>query len=131
MAARAVLVDSSFYIDRLRKRIDPLEELASAPPEWDITTCGVVIMEVCRGLRHLKERRRFEEAFSVMAFVPTSNKLWQKAADLAWTLDRQGQTMQVTDLLIATHALHVDAAVLTFDSDFENVPSLEVLDSVG
>ena len=66
-----------------------------------------------------------------MAFVPTSNKLWQQATELAWSLDRQGRTMQVTDLLIATHALHVDAAVLTFDSDFGNVPSLEVLSSVG
>lgn len=131
MAARPVLVDSSFYIDRLRKGMDPLAELAAAPPEWDFITCGVVVLEVCRGFRNPKERRRFEDAFAVMSFVPTSNKLWQRAADLAWKLDRQGLVMQATDLLIATHALHVDAAVLTFDGDYHRVPSLEVLDAVG
>ena len=59
------------------------------------------------------------------------NKLWQRATNLAWKLDRQGLVMQATDLLIATHALHVDAAVLTFDSDYKKVPSLEVLNAVG
>ena len=131
MAARAVLVDSSFYIDRLRKKLDPLQELAAAPSEWDIITCGMVVLEVCRGLRGPKERKRFEDAFSVMAFVPTSNKMWQRATDLAWKLDRQGIIMQATDVLIASHALHVDAAVLTFDGDYKRVPALEVLNEVG
>jgi predicted nucleic acid-binding protein len=131
MAARPVLVDSSFYIDRLRKGVDPLAELAAASPEWDIITCGMVILEVCRGFRSTRERKRFEDAFSVMAFVPTSNRVWQRATDLAWKLDRQGLVMQATDLLIATHALHVDAAVLTFDNDYKRVPSLEVLDAIG
>jgi predicted nucleic acid-binding protein len=131
MAARPVLVDSSFYIDRLRKGVDPLAELAAAPPEWEMITCGMVILEVCRGFRSTRERKRFEDAFSVMAFVPTSNRVWQRATDLAWKLDRQGLVMQATDLLIATHALHVDAAVLTFDNDYKRVPSLEVLDAIG
>lgn len=130
MAARAVLVDSSFYIDRLRKGMDPLAELASAPPEWDFVTCGMVVLEVCRGFRNPKDRKRFEDALAAMAFVPTSNKVWLRANDLAWKLDRQGLIMQATDLLIATHALHVDAAVLTLDGDFNRVPALEVLNAV-
>ena len=108
-----------------------MAELAAAPPEWDIITCGVVVLEVCRGFRSPKERKRFEDAFSVMAFVPTTNKMWQRATELAWKLDRQGLVMQATDLLIATHALHVDAAVLTFDGDYGRVPSLEVLNTIG
>lgn len=131
MAAKAVLVDSSYYIGRFRNGVDPLEDLADAPEDWEIVTCGVVAMEVGRGFRRRAERQRFENAFAVMAFVPTSNKIWKRALDLAWTLDRRGVVMQVTDLLIAAHALHVDAAVLTFDSDYNRVPGLEVLHRIG
>jgi len=47
--------------------------------------------------------------------------------ELAWKLDREGKGMQVTDLVIATCALQVEATVLTLDSDFLRVPSLDVV----
>jgi predicted nucleic acid-binding protein len=130
MAARAALVDSSFFIGRMRANADPLAELNAASEDWEIVTCGMVVLEVCRGFKHESQRRKYEQAFSLMCYVPTHNRIWQRAAQLAWMLDRKGLYMQPTDLLIATHALHVDAAVLTHDSDFERVPGLRVIDSL-
>ena len=126
----SVLVDSSFYISRLRKGLDPLQELADLSDEWEVVTCGIVVVEVCRGFKTEKLRQRFERAFSTMIFVPTTPKVWHEAMDLAWRLDRQGQIMQVTDLTIAACALHVDAAVVTLDSDFERVPNLQVFNEL-
>lgn len=126
----SVLVDSSFYISRLRTGRDPLEELAAMPDDWEIVTCGVVVMEVCRGFKTEKLRQRFERAFSTMIFIPTTPKLWNEAMNLAWELDRQGKIMQITDLTIAACALHVDAAVVTLDSDFQRVPNLQVFNEL-
>ncbi len=123
----SLLVDSSFYIDRLRKGKDPLDELAALSADWEIITCGVVIMEVCRGLRLPKARDRFLKAFSTMIMIPTTPKLWSKAMDLAWRLDREGKIVQVTDLVIAACALEVEAWVLTKDSDFQRIPGLDLL----
>ena len=122
----SVLVDSSFYISRLRAGVDPLQELAQISEDWEIVTCGVVTMEVCRGFKTEKLRQRFEQVFATMILIPTTPKLWHHAMELAWKLDRQGKIMQVTDLIIAACALHVDAAVLTLDSDFKRVPNLQV-----
>jgi len=94
--------------------------------EWEIITCGVVVTEVLRGFKSLKARDRFERAFSTMIFIPTTPKLWFQIMDLAWGQDRKGNIMQVTDLTIAACALHVDATVLTLDSDFLRVPQLNV-----
>jgi predicted nucleic acid-binding protein len=123
----SALVDSSFFIDRLRRGLDPLEELAAWSDEWEFLTCGVVQIEVLRGLKHPGARQRMQESMDCMLYVPTLNSIWEKARDLAWKLDRGGKAMQVTDLLIATCALESDAQVLTLDSDFERVPGLRVI----
>jgi predicted nucleic acid-binding protein len=46
---------------------------------------------------------------------------------LAWELDRQGDVLPLTDLVIASCALRIDAAVLTLDHHFALVPGLRVL----
>lgn len=126
----SLLVDSSYFIDCLRAGADPLEALSAASEEFEIITCGVVVVEVCRGFRLEKARQRFERAFSTMIFVPTTPKLWYKITDLAWRIDRSGKTMQVTDLTIAACALEVDATVVTKDSDFTRVPGLTVVSEI-
>jgi predicted nucleic acid-binding protein len=130
MPGRA-LVDSSFFIDRLRTGLDPIEELAAWSDDWEFLTCGVVRMEVLRGLKHKAAHRRMAEFMGCMLYVPTLNAVWERAADLAWKLDREGKAVQVTDLLIATCALEAEAAVLTFDSDFVRVPELRAIRSLG
>lgn len=65
--------------------------------------------------------------FDVMRRVPTIEKVWALATDLAWKLDRQGIAMPSQDLLIASCALHIGAAVLSDDAHFLQVPELTVL----
>jgi predicted nucleic acid-binding protein len=122
-----VLVDSSFYIDRLRAGEDPFEEFERHADETDFMTCGIVMTEVLRGVKIPKARDRMKNLMDVMLYLPTSNSIWERAAKLAWELDRKGRPMQVTDLVIAVCALEVDAFVLTFDSDFDRVPGLRLL----
>lgn len=123
----SLLADSSFYISRLKQGKDPLAELAAISEEWEVVTCGVVVVEVCRGFKNERMRERFERAFSTMIMIPATPKIWRRAMELAWKLDREGKAMQVTDLVIATCALQVEATVLTLDSDFLRVPSLDVV----
>jgi hypothetical protein len=130
MAGRA-LVDSSFFIGRLRAGGDPLQELAGYSDDWELLTCGVVQVEVLRGMKQKKTHQRMAEYMGCMFYVPTLNGVWERAGALAWSLDRLGRGMQVTDLLIASCALESDAAVLTFDSDFFNVPDLRTLSALG
>jgi len=126
MAGRA-LVDSSFFIGWLRSGGDPLEVLAGHSEEWELLTCGVVQVEVLRGMKQKKAYQRMADYMGCMLYVPTLNAVWERATALAWDLDRLGRGMQVTDLLIASCALESEAAVLTFDSDFANVPDLRTL----
>lgn len=68
---------------------------------------------------------------SVMVYLQATSRVWERATDLAWKLDRRGVTLPSPDLLIAALALEANAAVLTADRHFSEVPGLSVLESLG
>jgi predicted nucleic acid-binding protein len=127
----AVLVDSSFFIQRLRDRIDPLLELSTYADTWDLATCGMVKLEVCRGLRVPVMRSRYAARFAEMIYAPTNQITWERAAILAYELDKGGNTIPAPDLVIAACAMAIDAPILTFDRHFQLVPGLQVLDRLN
>lgn len=126
--ANLILPDSSYFITHAREGVDPFQKLRAHADEWEFATCGIVLMEVCRGRRDPNVYRRFRERFSVMIFVSSTSSTWERATQLAWSLDRQGIVIPATDILIAATALHAGAAVLTYDAHFRQIPGLEVLD---
>jgi predicted nucleic acid-binding protein len=122
-----ILVDSSVYIRLMRQRLDPVAVLFEHYDTVNLVTCGMVRLEVMRGMREPRAAKRLEDFFAIMQYVPTDERLWHEATDLAWRIDRSGQTIQATDALIAASALRKSASVLTLDSDFQRVPGLHVL----
>ena len=122
-----VLVDSNVFIDQLRQGLDPMSELLQRYPLTDLVTCGVIKAEVLRGVKSLKARDRLAELFEVMRYVQTNDRLWDEAWELAWSLDRQGRILPLTDLVIASCALKEGAKVLTSDRHFDHIPHLTVL----
>lgn len=126
----AVLVDSCVYITLLRERRDFAVELLQRTALEDLAICGMVHMEVLRGIKIPKVKTRLTEFFSVLQNVPTDNRIWQEATETAWQLGRMGITLPAQDILIATCARRIGAAVLTFDRHFEEIPSLRVYRSI-
>jgi predicted nucleic acid-binding protein len=130
MAAGAVLVDSSFYIGLARKGQDPLQALAYTAVDRDLVVCGIVRCEVARGIRHPKVLKQFQSFWDVMVNVQADNRVWASVEELAWRLDRQGHILPLTDLIIASCAMCIDATVLTFDHHFELIPGLRFTDKI-
>jgi predicted nucleic acid-binding protein len=124
--ASLILPDSNFYINSARDGRDPFKELAAHTEEWEFATCGMVVLEVCRGRSQAPIYERFRERFAVMIYLQDTSQIWERATQLAWALDRKGLVLPAQDLLIAACALHHQAAVLTYDRHFQSIPGLEV-----
>ncbi len=127
----SVVVDSNIFIGLLRRGGDPVSCLANWIGDGDLVTCGMVRLEVERGLRVPRIRRNLGAFFDVMINVPTSNKLWESAVELAWGLDRRGLTIPAQDILIAACALSSASGVLTDDAHFGHIPGLMVVKPAG
>ena len=125
-----VLVDSSIFITLLKTRRDPAEELMGRLDLTDLATCGMVRLEVIRGLGAPRARQKMESFFDVMQNVITDNALWEDACELGWQVSRKGNNMPAQDIIIAACALRVDASVLTHDGHFDHIPGLRVLHSL-
>lgn len=69
----------------------------------------------------------FQAFWDVLLHVPTDNGIWAETERLAWELGRKGHQPPLQDLVIATCAKKIDAAVLTFDGHFDLVPGLAVM----
>jgi len=127
---RPILPDSSWYITEARCKNDPLRQLAEISLSRDIATCGIVISEVGRGLRHPNTLQRYIESWEVMRYVESNQKVWQNTLELAWELDCQGCVLPIQDIHIAACALSINAVVLTYDPHFQEIPGLDATDRI-
>jgi predicted nucleic acid-binding protein len=128
--ASPVLPDSSFYIRSARMRVDPFQELSRHLDEWDFFACGIVIVEVTRGVRDPRVLREYHTSFALMTYIDTTSAIWKRTARIAWSLDRQGAAIPATDILIAACAIEANAIVLTHDAHFHKIPGLRVTDKL-
>jgi predicted nucleic acid-binding protein len=126
---RLLLVDSSIYIDMLRAGRNPVNELRSAMEQGCVLTCGIIVLEVLRGVMNKRVHAWMEALFREMTTCPLDERLWNHAAELAWGLDRRGMMLPVPDLAIASCALRAGATVVSRDPHFRMVPKLVILES--
>jgi predicted nucleic acid-binding protein len=122
-----ILVDTNIYIRLLRQKRDPAAALFEHFDTVNLITCGMVQLEVLRGIRHDRTRERLSDFFATMQYVTTDHALWREAADLAFRADRAGFVIPNTDAFIAACAFRRGAAVLTADIDFQRIEGLAVL----
>ena len=119
-----IFVDSSIYINRLRRRADLASELAPWIRTEQLACCGIIRTEVLRGIPDKRQRDRVGEFFDVLLDVQTDAICWRRTATLAWELDRRGKVLPATDLVIAVCAMAVDAELITSDPHFQAIPGL-------
>ncbi|MDQ5980285.1 MAG: hypothetical protein QG602_3261 [Verrucomicrobiota bacterium] len=125
--AGAVLVDSSWFITLQRSGEDPFLVLGAHADDHEFLTCGMVLMEVLRGIHAPRLAQRYREALGVMVCIPTTSRVWDRSTQIALALDRRGTPIPPQDSLIAAHALQANASVLTLDLHFQQIPGLSVL----
>jgi predicted nucleic acid-binding protein len=122
-----ILVDSNVFLNLLNRRRDPAIWLVEWAGNSNLATCGMVKLEVLRGIKPLKQLTNISAFMDVMINVPSDPRLWVEATDLAWRLDRKGIVIPGADVVIAACALRLDAALLTSDTHFAQIDGLRVI----
>lgn len=121
-----ILIDSAIYIDWLRQRTDPQLLLKPWILEGSCWQCGIIRVEVLRGVIHPVQKHRVAEFFEILPEVVLDTALWDTAAELAWSLDRKGMVLPATDVIIASCAIQVEALLISTDAHFKSIPNLRL-----
>lgn len=116
----ARLIECSLWVAFTRAKTTP--ERKAAIHRWildpEACLCEPVAFEV---LRHATppERPRIEAQFATLPLLATPPQLWRDAARLGQKCRDHGITAGSLDLLIAALAIHHEAELVTFDTDYK------------
>ncbi|MEI6110562.1 MAG: PIN domain-containing protein, partial [Cyanobium sp. ELA712] len=120
-----LLLDTSLWIDFTRARSPASLKQFIAPFVLDPEAylAEPVRFELLRSARP-DETRQLEAQFATLPTLPTPTDLWQRAIDLGQACRQIGRTVLSLDLLVAAVAVHHNAVLVSFDTDFEAIASV-------
>ena len=121
-----LLIDSTIWIDWLRRRVDPRPLVKPWLLQRRCFTCGIIRTEVLRGIISAAQRERVEMLFDLMENIPLDGQFWREIARFAWELDRAGRVLPLGDIIIGLCAKNTGAWIVTNDTHFEDIPGLRV-----
>ena len=87
---------------------------------------GPVLAEVIQGARSQEELEWLRRRLSALPFALETEETWVRVGRLSHQLRRQGSTVGLVDLLIASLALEHGHQVYTLDHHFQRVPGLRL-----
>jgi len=123
-----VLPDTSVWVDFARLGAKGrAAEMRPLLDSGEVATCGPVTAELLAGAEG-EVGERMWETLSSLPWAELSPTAWRDVGATAHRLRRTGQTLPLTDLVIAVAAADAGYAIWSFDSDFERIrPALSGL----
>lgn len=123
-----IVADTSVLVEHLRGNQDVTGRLEQEISRDPLLVPALVAWELWKGANSAAQMQavdRLLEAARPDPFVPAMAAL---AAELHRDHRRQGIERPQWDLLIASHALHHDAPMVTVDGDFTSIAGLETIE---
>lgn len=115
----ARLIESSLWVDLTRSKSPPAIKALIHPRILDPLACQCepIAFEV---LRHAtpQEQKWIKAQFETLPLLPTPGHLWRDATRLGQQCRTAGFNAGSLGLIIAACAIHHDAELITFDTDY-------------
>jgi predicted nucleic acid-binding protein len=120
----SVLADSSVWVRYLRQghsgEAGGMEALLRAA---EVVTCGPVTAELLVGASSAR-RTELGSLLDALPWVDLRRPEWRRVGHVGALLRERGATVALTDIEIAVAAEAADAALWTFDSDFQRIAAV-------
>jgi predicted nucleic acid-binding protein len=127
--AERVLADTCAWIDFFNNRGTVLaKSLETHLTQGRVCICGIVKYELVQGLKSNREEELLLEALQAIEHLEMTEALWHEAGRLSATFRKQGVTLPLSDILIATLSMVHGLAVLTVDRHFKQITGLQVVE---
>ena len=124
------LIDSTIFIAWMRAGQNPIRRLAPWLQAGALVGCGIVRVEVLRGMIAEPAKKEMALLFEHIPDIALTAEVWSETAELAWRLDRAGHILPLPDLAIATCAQRARATLVTRDRHFRAIPGLDLRDDL-
>jgi predicted nucleic acid-binding protein len=118
-----VLPDTSIWVDYLRAgTAGPAAALDDLLARGSAVVCGPVLAELLAGTP-AEQRDALWHALEALPWAELDRSAWRRIGELAHELRASGESVPLTDLMIAVAAVGAGASVWTRDEDFGRIES--------
>ena len=119
------LIDSSAWIEYLQPNGSQKakQQVHAILKGDDAVTCGIVVVEVLRGVRNESDYEDLKTAMLSLPLLPIDEYAIERAAKWGFALGRKSRIVPTTDLFIASCA-YKKATIIHLDRDFEIIRSV-------
>lgn len=132
MSGRYYLLDTKVASHIIKASSRQIENRLTLIAESRLAISAITEAELRYGLDKMPDPRRLrsllEDFLSRTLSLPWGTPAAQEYARLRILLERQGKRMDSEDLMIAAHALSIDAVLVSQDKVFQRVPNLRLED---
>ena len=118
-----ILIDTSAWIFALRKNFHPYvkDRVDKILAETDVAITGIIKLELLGGTKTEREFKRLKKRLDRLYYIDATEEVWDKAAELAFTVKRKGVTVPFTDIFIASTSIESNTVLLHADSHFDTI----------
>jgi hypothetical protein len=122
-----VIVDTSIWIQffnfpqsKEKKEVDKLLN------DNRVALVGVIVSELLQGSRSQEDFEKIEDKINALPYVKVSKNTWMEVGRTSFKLRKQGITLPLTDILIATLAKESGGEIYTLDPHFKKIPQVKL-----
>lgn len=128
MASPSVLIDTSIFIEHLRKQDKTKSILYKVVDSYVLHTSTVVEFELYAGATSEQKQQDVGLVLMHSTIMPLTSDVAQQAARLYRQLRAANQLIEMRDILIAATALAYGLPLMTFNAKhFDRIPSLHLI----
>ncbi len=121
------LLDTSVWIDLLRAKHEDFQRAWRDKIEaGEAALCGPVLGELIQGYLRQEDRDRMTEHFRGLPYFDAIQEDWLMAGFFAAETRKSGQTVSLTDCLIAAMAKRRKLVLVTRDKDFVRLKGIKM-----
>lgn len=122
-----IIVDTCVWIEFFR---EPESEftlhLKSLLRERKVIMVGMVMAEILQGVKSPKEANLVEQNLAKLPYLEITREIWVTAGKMSASLRSTGNTIPLSDLVIAAMALSGNHAIFTVDQNFTKIDGLRL-----
>jgi len=122
-----IIIDTSIWIEYFKNNSNYVTFIEENLNLENIYIIGPVISELLHGVKNEKEYLILSKSISAILYLDCIFEDWIKTGSILFDLKKKGKTIPLTDALIAAIAVRIDAAILTLDQHFKDIPGIKLL----
>ena len=122
-----VIADTCIWIEFFRSKSEISDRLKNFIANNLVVGTGVILAELLQGVKTNREREIVIDIFNTLEYIEVTKEIWIESGNLSNKLRSRGQTIPLSDIVVACCAKKYHYHIYTIDKHFQDIPEIIVI----